>query len=183
MVGLLDSDFPVSLDLLHFLCDLDGLLPELGGGLGHEVLVGVLVDVLELVGGGVGDEALLELAFPPGEKDEFVLVLLEPGGVPLQGLIVGVYSSVIDANANRLREPGVQLSGLQLGQGEPSAVSDLGVVLSSAGGHEGSKLLDGSRENLSSFGLSLVGSSGLSGGLIEPSSDITVPVLSQVHAR
>ena len=183
LVGLLDSDFPVSLKLLHFLRDLDGLLSKLGGRLGQKMLIGVLLNVLKFVGSGVGNHSLLELAVSSGEQNQFVLVLLESGSVSLKGLVVRVYSSVIDGNTNRLGKSGIELGSLELRKGESSAVSDLGVVLSSAGGHEGSQLLDGSRENSGSFGFSLVCSSRFSGRLIEPCSDITIPVLSQVHAR
>jgi len=88
---------------------------------------------------------------------------------------------VVDSNANGAAEGGAELSGLDLGESEATAISDLTGVPARAGRNDGSELLDGPGEHFASFLLSALHSSQLLRWLVEVDSDTRLPVLAEMY--
>lgn len=166
------------------------LLGSLGDGteldLGLLVLDGhgVTLDLdglLELLGGGVGDETLLGLVLTAGEHNKLALVGVETGNVHLVLLLAGAGSSVIDGDANGAGDGGGDLGSLQLLQGEATAVADLTGVLAGGLGHDGSEALGRAGEDARSLCDSILVSLDLLSGLVEVGLGPLLPVLAQMH--
>ena len=112
-----------------------GELVALDGGNSGEDLTGSLgggSSRLALLGGGVVDETLLDLAVLSGEEDKLGLVGVKSLDVELLLLLAGASSSVINRDADSAGESGAETSGLKLVNGEATAVPDLTGVLASA---------------------------------------------------
>jgi len=125
----------VSVNLLHVGGDGLELVGNDGDGLGED-LAGDLVGSggrSDLSGGRVVDETLLGLTVTSWEEDELGLVGVESLSVKLELLLAGGGASVVDSNANGAAEGGAELSGLDLGESEATAISDLTGVPTGAG--------------------------------------------------
>merc|ERR1739848_75298 len=141
--------------LLHVLGDLGAL--DLGGwsGEGHDLSLGVLLDV--------ASGALLQ-------DDELALVLLQSLDVSLEVLGGLVSSSVVNADADLFGLGGAESGALELLEGEASADSCLGVVSESWALNDGSEGAgDWSWGDGGGLGGSCGSSSDLLGWLVEPS--------------
>ena len=88
---------------------------------------------------------------------------------------------MVDGDANGTAESGAELSGLDLGKSEATAVSDLTSVPTCAGGDDRSQLLDGPREHFAAFLLSALHSSQLLRWLVEVNSDTRLPVFAEMY--
>jgi len=124
----------VGVDLLHVSGDGLELVGDGGDGLGED-LAGDLVGCgsrSNLSGGRVVDETLLGLTVTSWEEDELGLVGVESLGVKLELLFTSGCSPVINSNTNSAAEGGAELRGLDLGESETTAVSDLTSVPSCA---------------------------------------------------
>ena len=83
-------------------------------------------------------------------------------------LFRSVLSSVIDGNANRTSENGVQFSALQFFLSETSAFSGVSIVSRSAAVDNRSQQTDGLRESLSSLSNTGIVAAELTSRLVEP---------------
>ena len=92
-------------------------------------------------------------------------------------------SSVVDSDANGSCESRADLRLSQLLQRETSSISDLGRIPSSRAIHQGSQQLNRSGEHSGSLCLSVVRSSLLVSGLVEPRLHKARPVLAEVSVR
>ena len=88
---------------------------------------------------------------------------------------------MINSNTNSAAEGGAELGGLDLGESETTAVSDLTSVPSGARRDNRSELLDGPGEHLAALLLSALHSSQLLGGLVEMNSDTRLPVFAEMY--
>ena len=182
-IGPRDSRIGVGVCLLHVSSDSLELVLNDGDGLGED-LAGDLVGCgsrSNLSGGRVVDETLLGLTVTSWEEDELGLVGVESLSVKLELLLAGGGASVVDGDTNGAAESGAELSGLDLGKSEATAVSDLTSVPACAGGDDGSQLLDGSGEHFAGFLLSALHSSQLLRWLVEVDSDTCLPVLAEMY--
>jgi hypothetical protein len=189
LVSLVSSGLSASHEnsgFLHFFGDGCDLLSGLKSGLGDEVVVLVLGlggGRGQDLGGGIVNLSLLGLGVSSGEEDELALVALQSGDVVLEGLLVHVTSSVVNADSDGSGKSGGHFSGLHLEESEATAVSYLGCILSGLTVDEGSELLEGAGESAGGSGLSFHGSLLLVGGLSEPCLDEFAPVLSEMDIR
>lgn len=186
-VGAGDSGFRVSISLLVLSGDSGELIGGLGDGAGKD-MAGDLVGSgggLDLLGGGVIDETLLGLALTSGEEDQLGFVRVESLSVELELLLGGGGASVVNGDAHSACEASAQTSGLELSEGEATAVSDLTGVPAGAGGDNGAELLDGAGEHFFCFPFSLLESDELLGGLVEVNSESlhsgSLPVLAEMY--
>ena len=125
----------MGVDLLHVSGDGLELVGDGGDGLGED-LAGDLVGCGSrghLSGGRVVDETLLGLTVTSWEEDQLGLVSVESLSVQLELLLTRGGSPVVDSDANGAAEGGAELSGLDLGESEATAISDLTGVPTGAG--------------------------------------------------
>jgi len=150
------SGFVVWVDLLEIGGDLDGFDGLLGSSAWENLSRWLSLGGcgLELVSSGVVDLSLLRLAFNTRPEDELILVSVQSLNIELEGGIVAVGSSVVDADSDSSSEGGAKSSGSELEKREATAVSNLACVPAGLGGNDGSQLLDGSWEHLSGLVLS-----------------------------
>lgn len=155
-----------------------------GGFLGGEDVVLSDGELWDLGGGGElfgGRVTLTGLASLSWEDDELGSVFLQSGDVGLETFNGLVSSSEIDGNAELSGFSDRESSALELIGGEASSSSDSDVVSCSLASYNWSKSATSwSWGDGSSLVLSGSLSSLLSGGLVEPGSDSSLPVLVEV---
>jgi len=137
---------------------------------------------LNLLGGGIGKETLLGLLVTLGEKDHLALVFVESSDVHLELLLGGAGSSVIYGDSDGLGLHGGQTGSLQLGEGEATAEADFTSIAAGSLRNNRAEGVGGSWENTGSLGLSDLMSLGLLGGLVKVGLDTnSFPVLAKMH--
>ena len=118
--------------------------------------------------------------FISGEKNKFVNILSKSFFVSIEGLLASIFTSVIDGNTNRSGKLNSQSSSFNFIQSESSAESK-SVIISDGGTVDGgSEIINGSRSIGGSFGSSGLKSSFLSSSLVQPGSDVSLPVFSEM---
>merc|ERR1719193_3000311 len=117
------------------------------------------------------------------EQDQLGLVLLQTLGVQLQGLDALVPAAVINSNSNGLGVLLAQTCSFQLLKGESSASPLLKVVLVGGAAHDWPQLAEGPGGDARGLLNSVLAAPDLPGGLVEPSLDITLPVLVKMTVR
>merc|ERR1719193_293753 len=111
------------------------------------------------------------------------LVLLQTLGVQLQGLDALVPAAVINSNSNGLGVLLAQTCSFQLLKGESSTSPLLEVVLVGGAAHDWPQLAEGPGGDARGLLNSVLATPDLPGGLVEPSLDITLPVLVKMAVR
>jgi hypothetical protein len=177
----------VGTTLLELLGDGGELVAGSGGGSGKDTAGGLGrgSSRLALLGGGVVDQTLLDLAVLSGEEDELGLVGVESLDVELLLLLGGAGSAVVNSDADGAGEGGAKSSSLQLVKSEATAVPDLTSIPASARGDNRSQLLERAGEHLLGLSLSFLQSNELLLSLIEVHSDSVsasiLPVLAEMY--
>jgi hypothetical protein len=123
------------------------------------------------VRGAHGRVSLLGLAGLLGEDDQSALVLLQTSNIDLFTLLASRLAPVINDDSQTLGLLSGDTGLLDLGQGESSTETDLGVVSDRGGSDGGSEELEGSDTQGEGLGLSGYPSPVLSAGLVEPGLD------------
>jgi len=184
-VSPLLSEFLINLSVRNFLSDLLSLfsLGSLGNSNNVSFSVLVLSQSLDGFSGGVVDQALLGNTFLLGEEDQSFLIGEESLDVSLERVDRLVLSSVVNRDTDRSSEGNTELGSLDFFKGETSTSSLSLVMLLSAASDNGSQSINRSGEDLSSSFSSVSQSSGLSGGLVEPGLDSSLPMLSKMGVR
>jgi len=179
------SEFLINLSVRNFLSDLLSLfsLGSLGNSNNVSFSVLVLSQSLDGFSGGVVDQALLGNTFLLGEEDQSFLIGEESLDVSLERVDRLVLSSVVNRDTDRSSEGNTELGSLDFFKGETSTSSLSLVMLLSAASDNGSQSINRSGEDLSSSFSSVSQSSGLSGGLVEPGLDSSLPMLSKMGVR
>ena len=95
--------------------------------------------------------------------------------------MASIFASVIDGDTDGSGELNSQSSSFDFIQGESSAESKSVIISDGCTVDGGSKIIQGSRSVGSSFGSSCLKSSFLSGSLVEPGSNVGLPVFSKVN--
>jgi len=125
----------------------------------------------ERLPGTYGRVSLLDLAGLLGEDNQSALVLLQPSDIDLFALLGSSLPPVVDDDTQTLCLLSGNTGLLDLGQGESSTETDLGVVSDRRGSDGGSEELEGSDTEVQGLGLSGDPSPVLSAGLVEPGLD------------
>ena len=76
--------------------------------------LGLGMNSIELVSGGVVNNTLLRLVFNPWEENQLGFISVQSLHVDLQLLITGAGSSVVNSNSNGSAEAGAQVGSLEL---------------------------------------------------------------------
>ena len=108
-------------------------------------------------------------------------VVLETSFVGVKGLLASILAAVVDRNTNRSGKLHTQTDSFDLVEGEASAETKTVLVTSILSANSGSEFIErarGSGSGSSSAGLE---SSLLATGLVEPGSDVALPVLAQMN--
>lgn len=115
-----------------------------------------------------------------GEKNQFTEVVIEALLVEIKLLLRFIFSSVINSNADRFSKLSTETNSLDFCKSESSSESGSVVVPDGLASDGGSKSIERSGSDGSSSIPSGLKSSFLSAGLVEPGSDVFLPVFPKV---
>ena len=134
--------------------------------------------------GSIVDDAVLglgdEVGFVSWEEDELAEVVGESGLVGLEAFLASVLASVVDVDANRSGELHSESDCLDLSKGESLSQSRPVAVSNGLASDGGPEAIEGTRRD--GVGLASPGCepSALPSGLVEPYSDVSLPVLPEM---
>ena len=116
-----------------------------------------------------------------GIKHQFAEVVGETGLVGLESLLTSVLAPVVDGDADGSGELDTESRCLDLSEGESLAQSESVVVSNGLGSDGGSESVEGTGSDGGCSGPAGFKPAVLSAGLVEPDSDVSLPVLSEMH--
>lgn len=123
---------------------------------------------------------LLRLLRVAGEDDKLRLVCLEALHVQFLALLAQVPPAVVDYDAYTTCLLLANARLLELGQGESTALADLGVVADGLSTDSRAKQLERTDTERGSLSLAGTAAAELASGLVEPGADAALPVLAEV---
>jgi len=165
-----------SRELLHLRSDLNELLLVLRLTDGHDLTLD-LSDLLELLRSSL---TLVNLGRVARKKDEVLHVLAETLDVELEGLLAARMTTLVDGDTDGASKLRVDLSSLQLIDGEATASTDAHVVATRGAADDGVELLDWAREHPLGLCDTSIVTTLVTGSLVVPGAHTKNPVLVEV---
>lgn len=118
-----------------------------------------------------------------GIEHQLAEVVSQTSLIGLESFLGTIFSSVIDGDADRSGELGSQSDGFDFGKSESSAESGPVAVPNGLASDGGSESIKGSGSDGGGSSSSGLKSSSLASSLVEPDTDVSLPVFPEVDVR
>ena len=115
-----------------------------------------------------------------GIENQLAEIVSQSGFVGIKSFLGSVFATEVDRNSNGLGELGSKTSGLEFSKSESSAESGSVAVSNGVAVDGGSEFVKGSGSGGGGKGSSVLKSSFLAAGLVEPGADVALPVFPKV---
>ena len=115
-----------------------------------------------------------------GVENQLAEIVSQSGFVGIKSFLGSVFATEVDRNSNGLGELGSKTSGLEFSKSESSAESGSVAVSNGVAVDGGSEFVKGSGSRGGGKGSSVLKSSFLAAGLVEPGADVALPVFPKV---
>jgi len=168
-----------SRELLHLWSDLNKLLFKDGLTDGHDFTLD-LSNLLELLRSSL---TLVNLSRVARKKNKVLHVLTETLNVKLKRLLTARMTTLVDSDTDGASKLRVDLSSLELIDGEATASTDAHVVATRGAADDGTELLDWAREHLLCLQHTSIVTTLLASSLVVPGAHTEDPMLMEMLMR
>lgn len=113
-------------------------------------------------------------------QDELAEVVSQSSFVSVKTFLTAIFASMVDCDADGTSELGSKTDSFELCEGESTSESGSVAVANSLASHLGSQFIEGTRGSCSGSSPSSLQSSLFATGLVEPDTNVTLPMFAEV---